>query len=157
MLPTMTRSFFRRAPRSPSLLLALVAACAAGLVVGTRSARASCGDWLEGHAAAHGGQSTTASRTAPLFGDPADRLSSASPTARVPLDRPCDGPACRRAPIIPSAPVDAAAPLPELEQALPLFADDDDDDAESAPHRPTDDPHLSSALPGRLERPPRHG
>ncbi len=154
----MTALLHRRARRRPSLLLVLVTACAAALVGGSRSAIASCGDWLEGHAAAHGGMSTTAARTASLFGDPADRLSSASPTARVPLDRPCDGPACRRAPILPSAPVDAADPLPDLERALPLFADDDDDDdADSSPHHPVDDPHRSSALPGRLERPPRHG
>ena len=153
----MTPCHSRRAPRSPSLLLVLVAACAAGLVGGSRSANASCGDWLEGHAAAHGGRAANASHAAAYFADPADRLSSASRTARVPLDRPCDGPACRRAPILPSAPVDAADPLPDLERALPLVADELDADPESAPDRAVDDPHLSSAVPGRLERPPRRG
>lgn len=147
----------RRAPRSVSLWLALVAACAAGLMGGSRSASASCGDWLEGHAAAHDRVGTASDAT-----HPAAVLLRLPPAAvafhdAVPLDRPCDGPACRRAPILPQAPVDAAGPIVEAERAIPAGLSGDDVPRPSAPARPGDDPHLSSAVPGRLERPPRRG
>lgn len=146
-----------RAPRLPATLLAVVAACAAGLLGGGGIAEGSCGDWLEGHAAAHGRPGMPSDAAAPASGILPAVPTTAARHGAVPLDRPCDGPACRRAPMLPQAPVDAADPIAEAERAIPTGLAECDVPPPSPPVRPGDDPLLSSAVPGRLERPPRHG
>jgi hypothetical protein len=92
-------------------------------------AEASCGDWLEGHVLTRGhvvaegpaGRALTAD-TSPL-GDLADPAAGrtrpiAAPRPSLPEPPPCDGPACRRAPLLPtSPPAPVAEPIP-LDSAL---------------------------------------
>ena len=147
----------RRAAPSPAILLALAAACT---LAGGAVAEASCGDWLEGHSALHDRPEAAHRLPSAAFHHRPQLLRArlAAPAAgAMPLDRPCDGPACRRAPILPPAPVDAAEPPATAERAVPVgdAAGDVPDRVRTGPAG--DDPPLSSAGPGRLERPPRHG
>jgi len=105
-------------------------ACAAAVVTaqGGGVARGSCGDWLAGHpagvvpAAAHGRAEPTrletpaaAPQALPLTSRPA-----AAPTpGRIP---PCDGPACRRAPLLPPLSPGPPAEVLPADVALPVTA-----------------------------------
>jgi hypothetical protein len=114
----------------------------AGAVAAASPAHASCGDWLEGHAASPARFLTDASRL--------DRSAAPRP------DRaPCDGPSCsRRSPAPPAAPAGPSHDV-SIERWCGLAAA-----SFSAPAAPcgvvlTCEPRVETIVSARLERPPR--
>ena len=135
---TLSSRWFRRA------LPAAFALCMAAFF--GPSAEASCGDWLEGHAAPGVHERALVNGPGPA--------SDAAPL-RLPGNRPCNGPSCGRSPHVPLVPSEAPAASPDLERDAIIVAPPVD--ASAAPRRlvAVDDLSLPSAVSGRPERPPR--
>jgi hypothetical protein len=122
-----------------ALSLALVPALAS-------TARASCGDWLEGHAAEH-----QVAASAPGLPPSADGDHRSAPPRRT-----CRGPSCGRSPALPLAPINApTAPVDHERDAVLACAGATVPSGRGAPI-PADTPPVGTAPCGRLERPPRH-
>lgn len=99
-----------------SLLEVVVATAVLLVLAGLACSRAeaSCGDWLEGHAAP-----SVAGRVAEINATAA--ADGAAPLAH-PLQRPCRGPSCGRAPRLPTIPPEPPAVPVELERDAVLPA-----------------------------------
>ncbi|RLS35352.1 MAG: hypothetical protein DWH79_02320 [Planctomycetota bacterium] len=144
-MPVMSAPFSIPTLRNSLTLFAAVAMALAFWAGGVTPAQASCGDWLVGHdvtAAGVDGQSIPLQRATD---------SQHSPPAR----RPCSGPSCSRAPLAPLAPTDAPVLRFDIERSAHLVAIATVEDFQQRLDRPADDTLLPSAVPGRLDRPPR--
>lgn len=131
----------------PSGVVGLVVGCLC--LLSSAGADASCGDWLQGHA-------DMASAEKSLADNPADGIGEARQVPGVPMpSRPCNGPACRKAPQFPLIPTDAPATSLELERDAVLRSRAGD--LSFHPHAilVVDDPFFLSASANPLERPPR--
>lgn len=141
----MTSLHHRRARRLPALWVAVMVAGAV-FVLGGGSARASCGDWLQGHVPA-GTPAVTAEDGSLANADVAP--------LRLPGNRPCNGPSCGRAPHVPPAPSEAPPTTLDLERDAILAYGCVDPLPGISRMTAIDDPFSASALCGRLDRPPR--
>ena len=121
----------------------IVAVLALVAVGSSRSAEASCGDWLVGH---------------DLPSQAAD-MDAGNPAAATPIEaprrRPCNGPSCGRGPVAPLAPSDAPTVPIELDRAALLSSLLSVDASTAGAWLVVDEPLSIAAISGPPERPPR--
>ena len=151
MAASHTSSHPARDRHSGGRALAVAALVIAGGAWAASDARASCGDWLEGHQTA-GHVSGVRAAAAPA----ADPVAAEAAPASRPARGPCRGPSCSKRPVstpaLPSEPprdtagerwcrlAEPPGPRPEARCAVAV----------------ADEPAPRSASAGRLERPPRN-
>jgi hypothetical protein len=124
-------------------LLVLSAVIALGSL---ESAEASCGDWLVGH--------DMPAHAAELAGG--DNGAAAAEPAGVPARRrPCNGPSCGRAPVLPLAPSEAPSAPIDLDRAALFASLAPVDPATAGAWLVLDEPLSIPAVSGPPERPPR--
>jgi len=140
--------------RLPLRALGAVVALAIVLAAGSR-ADASCGDWLEGHAMdAHAAAANAGNPAQAGYPARADLGPSGTPARPTP-PAPCNGPSCRRAPLLPPAP--GGAPITPLDFDSDAVLPTVTAAAAASPvgFCASDEPLLCAALHDRPERPPR--
>jgi len=136
----------RLATRIAGRCLGLFFILACGLAFQS-TARASCGDWLAGHAADTGPE---ASVNHDRSDDSVDRSSRQR-------RRPCQGASCGRTPFLPVAPTSLPTTLVEHERDAVLASVDTTDAIGPDVRIPSESFIAREVLAERLDRPPRHG
>lgn len=155
--------------RSGCCLAVLLLACLVGPA--TRSANASCGDWLAGHPVPSAAERQPVgrpvlTREAALFdagATEAFRDLAGQPALRAPAGQParprCNGPACSRRPDLPLTPTTAPADLLSTTSRMQACMPHEHPAAAAriAWLWPEDSLLLSDEPTSRIERPPMHG